>query len=428
MTGRTVHVIGAGLAGLSAAVRLTEAGIKTIVHEATNSAGGRCRSFFDQALDTEIDNGNHLLLSGNHVALDYLRRIGSLDLLSGPKSAIFDFADLRTGERWRLRPNAGRAPWWLFDRSRRAPGTSFSEYFAPFGVLWAGPSATIESAMRCEGTLYERLWRPLLIAGLNTEPKEGSATLAAALLRDTLGAGGKACRPLIATRGLARTFVDPAVAFIAANNGVLRFGQRLRCIRFQETRAFLLEFETDSLPLGRDDAVVMAVPPWTAQSLLPDLAAPDDFRAIVNAHFRVQPPPDYPAILGVVSGLTQWLFAFPDRLSVTISAADHLLESPRDALAAKIWTEVAALTGLGPTPPPCRIVKEKRATFAATPAQNAKRPLSRTRWANVVLAGDWVQTGLPATIEGAVRSGYEAAALAGNASGGTETAAEAALP
>jgi len=97
---------------------------------------------------------------------------------------------------------------------------------------------------------------------------------------------------------------------------------------------------------------------------------------------------------------------------VTISAGDELIDRPREELASEIWREVAALTGLPPELPPARVVKEKRATFAATPGQNAKRPLARTRWANLALAGDWVRTGLPATIEGAARSGDAAASLA----------------
>jgi hypothetical protein len=114
-----------------------------------------------------------------------------------------------------------------------------------------------------------------------------------------------------------------------------------------------------------------------------------------------------------VNGQIEWLFAFPDRLSITISNANRLIDRPRDELAAEMWREAAILTGLPADLPPWQIVKEKRATFAATPAQDAKRPDSRTRWANVVLAGDWVQTGLPATIEGAVRSGYKAASIVG---------------
>jgi hydroxysqualene dehydroxylase len=409
---RTVHVVGAGVAGLSAAVRLVEAGLEVTVHEAAQVAGGRCRSYSDQALGLVIDNGNHLLLSGNHAALDYLDRIGSLDSLSGPDAAIFDFADLKTGERWRLSLNEGRVPWWLLDRKRRAPGTSLREYFAPLAMLLRASAAdTVAQAMNCAGPLYERLWRPLLLAGLNTDPLEGSAALASGLMRETLGAGGRACHPLIASRGLSRTFIDPAIAYIVARNGAVRFGDRLREIRFAEGRAVALEFENRSVTLAADAAVVIAAPALTARELLPGLETPDEFRAIVNAHFRLEPPPGQPAILGIVNGMSEWLFAYPDRLSVTISNADRLIDRPREELAAWIWREAAALSGLPAELPPWRIVKEKRATFASTPAQNAKRPPSQTQWENVALAGDWIQTGLPGTIEGAVRSGYKAASI-----------------
>ena len=119
---------------------------------------------------------------------------------------------------------------------------------------------------------------------------------------------------------------------------------------------------------------MIAVPPLAARELLPGLETPDEFRAIVNAHFRVEPPRGQPAILGVVNGFIEWLFAYPDRLSVTISNADRLIDRPRDELAAWIWREAAALSSLPAELPPWRIVKEKRATFAATPA--AKRQAS----------------------------------------------------
>jgi squalene-associated FAD-dependent desaturase len=411
MSSPTAHIVGAGIAGLSAAVRLIEGGHGVVIYEAARAAGGRCRSYHDQALDLVIDNGNHLLLSGNRTALDYLGRIGALASLQGPDAAAFDFADLASGERWRLRPNAGRVPWWLFASTRRVPQTAPWEYLSPLGMLRAPASASVGELMSCAGTLYERLWRPILLAGLNTDPREGSATLAAAILRETLGAGGEACRPLIASRGLSKSYVDPALAFLAARNVAVRFGARLRRIGFERGRAAELDFGTRRMKFARDDILVLAVPPWVAQELLPGLDAPDAFRAIVNAHFRTTPPPTQPMIIGAVNGLTEWLFAYPDRLSVTISCADRLLERPREELASEIWREVAALTKLPPQLPLWQIVKEKRATFAATPTQDSKRPSARTRWNNVVLAGDWTQTGLPATIEGAVRSGYLAASL-----------------
>ncbi len=173
----------------------------------------------------------------------------------------------------------------------------------------------------------------------------------------------------------------------------------------------MLDFDRTQQELSADNSVILSVPPWIAKDLLPGLATPDQFRGILNVHFHVNPPRGQPAILGVVNAEIEWLFAFPDRLSVTISNADRLIDRPRDELAAEVWREAAALTGLAHDLPPWQIVKEKRATFAATPAQDAKRPHSRTRWANVLLAGDWIQTGLPATIEGAVRSGYKAASI-----------------
>src|SRR5262249_62358495 len=130
------------------------------------------------------------------------------------------------------------------------------------------------------------------------------------------------------------------------------------------------------------------------------------------AHFRLAPPAGLPPIIGIVNGTIEWLFSFPDRLSVTISAADRLLELPRETLAQKIWEEIAIVAGLPKAMPPGPIVRGRRATFAATPGEDAKRPAAQTRWRNLFLAGDWTQTGLPATIEGAVRSGHRAAALA----------------
>ena len=92
----TTHIIGAGLAGLSAAVRLASQGSKVMVHEATAFAGGRCRSYHDASVGMTIDNGNHLLLSGNHAAMDFLDDVGGRDKLIGPAHAEFHFADLKS--------------------------------------------------------------------------------------------------------------------------------------------------------------------------------------------------------------------------------------------------------------------------------------------------------------------------------------------
>ncbi len=412
-----VHVIGAGLAGLSAAIRLTLAGKTVAVHEAAGQAGGRCRSYHDPALDMEIDNGNHLLLSANHAALDFLRIVGAADKLTGPPHADFPFVDLASGERWTLRIGDGRIPWWIFDAKRRVPGTTARDYLA-FGSLLRPPrDAAVGDVIACSGTLYDRLLGPLLLAALNTAPPEGSAALAARLLWETIAAGGQACRPLIARDGLGPTFVAPALAWLASHGVNVGFGRRLRAMEIAAGNVTALDFGEDKLRLGVDDRVVLAVPPVVAAALMPGLDAPDEFRAIVNAHFRIAPPPGTPPITGVIGATVEWIFAFADRLSVTISGADRLVDTPREALAKTIWGEVAAVVRMGdaraPAPmPPWQIVRERRATFAALPAQERKRPEAATGYANLWLAGDWTATGLPATIEGAIRSGERAAALA----------------
>jgi hydroxysqualene dehydroxylase len=407
----TVHIIGAGISGLSAAVRLANANFNVRVHEATQQAGGRCRSYFDTATNLTIDNGNHLLLSGNHEALAYARSIGTEAGLVGPKRAQFAFVDLRSGKRWQIDLGDGRLPFWLFDKSRRVPDTSFRDYLGLAPLIWAAPRELVGHAIRCEGMLYERLVHPLLLAALNVHPPDGSAGLAGAVVRETLLLGGQACRPLIAREGLSAVLVEPAVKLLQDKGAVVQFGHELRELRMSAGRIGELNFGTDTIAIGPGDAVILAVPPRAAATLVSGLSAPVKFCAIVNAHFRFDPPKDAAPILGVVGGLIEWLFAFPQRLSVTISGADRLVDTPREELARAIWQDICKVTGIEAELPPWQIVRERRATFQATPEQNALRPGPVTGWKNLFLAGDWTDTGLPATIEGSVRSGNRAADL-----------------
>jgi hypothetical protein len=212
--------------------------------------------------------------------------------------------------------------------------------------------------------------------------------------------------------GLSGALVDPALERLSARGREVRFGKRLRSVELDAERALALDFGSERIELGSTDRVILAVPAAVAGALLPDLQVPTEFRAIVNAHYRVDPPRGLPPLLAVLSGQVEWLFAFEGRLSVTISGADRLMDTDREALARALWVEIAQLTGLPQDLPAWQIVKERRATFAALPAQERLRPPAQTRWRNLLLAGDWTQTGLPATIEGAIRSGNRAAALA----------------
>ena len=404
-----VHVIGAGMAGLAAALALADAGNAVSLYEAGPAAGGRCRSYIDKELGCRIDNGNHLWLSGNRAIDGFLRRIGAQGTLAGPPRAMFPFYDLATGRHWTVRPNAGRLPWWVLVPSRGVPGARLREYAGLLALLRAGPDATVAEIMP-PGALNDRLIEPLVIAALNTAPATGSAALMAAVMRETLMRGGAACIPAFPRDGLSVTFVDPALAALRTAGAELQFGRRITALTSDGGRVTAIGTTDGPLPIGPQDRVVLAVPAPVAQTLLPGLSAPEAFESIVNLHYRHAMAPSPAGFVGLLGATAEWAFVKPGVVSVTISAANRLVDRSASDLAATVWPEVSAALGIAQPMPAWRVVKEKRATFAATPGENRRRPGVHVGLANLALAGDWTDTGLPATIEGAIRSGQTAAA------------------
>lgn len=409
-----VHVVGAGLAGLSAAVRLAGRGVAVTLYEAAPQAGGRCRSFRDGLIEREIDNGNHLVLRGNRELMAYVAAIGAAAALRELRPARFAFLDLASGAGWRLEP--GGRPWWALEPGRLPPGIGAAGLAADLlRLAFASADATVGGRLDRAGPRFERLWAPLTVAALNTEAGIASARALWAVVRETLLKGEAASRPLLAPHGLTAAFVAPALATLRARGAELRLGARLRAIETAAGRVVRLGFAGGDVDLDADDRTVLAVPPAPAQALLPGLPAPAAYSAILNAHFVLPPGQGLPAetpFLGLLGGTAEWLFQRADVLSVTVSAANRFAGRPEAELAALIWRDAARALGLdGDRVPPARLIVEKRATPAQVPAWERERPGPMTGHANLVLAGDWTRTGVPATLEGAVRSGHRAAEI-----------------
>ncbi len=418
---RKVHIVGAGMAGLACAVRCIELGLEVSISEGAPQAGGRCRSFDDATMGTVIDNGNHLILGANPAIFTHLRSIGAEGALTPLDPARFPFMDMASGKRWTVRPGMGRLPWWLLVPGRSVPGASLADYAAVLRLLRAPTSARLADYVNTSSAMYARFWEPFALGVMNTEAPAASAHLIGRVLRETLLKGGAASRPYFAEAGLGPALVEPAVAFLKAKGASVAFSRRLRALEMSGDRVSRLAFADQDVEVADDETVVLAVPSWEAGSLIPGLIVPTETRPIVNGHFRIEGDfelPDAAPFVGVIGGTAHWLFRRGPIVSATVSAAVELAEKSADDIAALIWRDIAGAIGRPSAPLPVhRIIKERRATIAQTPAEDARRPPAATRWRNLRLAGDWTQTGLPATIEGAVRSGHLAAEMAANSAG-----------
>jgi squalene-associated FAD-dependent desaturase len=408
-------VIGAGWAGLAAAVELTAAGHQVEVFEASRVPGGRARA---ARIDGHtVDNGQHILIGAYTETLRLMRVVGAdPDALLRRTPLRFEFpgeflmsaprlpAPLHTafalllaqGLDWREKWAAIRLMQGLqASRFRVEPDISVSE--------WLERNKTPPRQRRF-------LWEPLCIAALNTPADRASAQVLANVLRDSLAGSRSASDMLLPQVNLSALFPEPATQFVSRCGGTMHLGRRVNSIR-RENDAWLID---DAGPFTQ---VVIAVAPYHLANLVPSLApqaAHFEWEPIVTSYFTYPDTVRLPqAMLGVDAGLAQWLF---DRgqlcgqhglIAAVISARGRHLDLSTQQLERGIHTEIAGLVAGLPAPLAVQTITEKRATFACVP--NLHRPRSASGLPGLWLAGDYVAGDYPATIEGAVRSGVAAA-------------------
>lgn len=413
MTG-TIHVIGGGLAGLSCAVSCVAAGRKVVLYEATKTAGGRCRSFFDPTLQTVVDNGSHAVLGANPAVFEFLELLGARqELVSINPAGVIPFVDIASHQSWALNPGTTKFPWWVFDSRRRAPETSASQYLRGLGLLFAGKDKVVTDVLRATGQTYARFWEPLVTAVMNTDPADASATLFGQALRQTLSATTGGFQTYVPRTNLAATFVEPALRFLGRHSADIRYEAAVKSVS-GGTTAEAINLRNGTLTVNEDDTVILAVPCWSPLTLpFLDRAFTPKPSPIVNVHYKAETPLTLPAMTGVVGGSAQWVFVRDGVISVTVSAATDLAHLRKSEIARIIWADVKKALGRSETaPPPYRVIIERRATPLqdCTFAQSRSGP--QTYLKNVFLAGDWLNTGLPCTLESAVISGKTAANIA----------------
>lgn len=410
-----IAVIGAGYAGLAAAVELAAAGARVDVFEASRTLGGRARAVRIDGFD--VDNGQHILVGAYTETLRLMRAVGAdPDRLLRRTPLRFEFPGQFLMSAPRL-----PAPLHTAFALLLAKGLDWPEKRAAIRLMRdlqaarfrVEPDVTVTAWLDRNGIPPRQrrfLWEPLCIAALNTPAERASAQIMANVLRDSLAGPRSASDMLLPQVDLSELFPLPAARFVGQHGGTVHFGHRIESLR-REGDAWMLD---DAGPFWQ---VILAVAPYHLGSLVPELAervSNFDWEPIVTSYFRYPPAVRLPqSMLGVDAGLAQWLF---DRgalcgqnglIAAVISAQGRHLDLPTPELEARIHDEIAALVPHLPAALTIQTITEKRATFACVPG--LQRPASETGLPGLWLAGDYVAGDYPATLEGAVRSGVAAA-------------------
>ena len=411
-----LHIIGGGLSGLSCAVKSVKGKNSCIIYEASPQAGGRCRSYQDPDMRCLIDNGNHILLGANLKTLNYLCDIGARELVTEIDPATFPFMDINNNSYWTVEPSSPYLPTWMLNPKKRILNATLFHYLEALKLAFSKEKNTVGQIMNRGSPLYDTLWDPMCKAILNTDADEASARMLWKVIKNTLFKGEKACRPIVFNEGLSATLITPALKYIKDHQSEVRYKTRIKELKFKKNKVVALSSSDTNFNVNNNDAVVLAVPPEVCSNLWPKLNTEFKTLPIVNVHFRLSKAIQLPGgrpFLGLIGSHSQWIFSRKNILSVTISAAKVHVDMPNWELADLIWAEVKAVCEVQEKKlPPWRVIKERRATIAQTPPNIKARPQPQTVINNLFIAGDWTNTGLPATIEGSVTSGNVAANLA----------------
>jgi squalene-associated FAD-dependent desaturase len=406
-----VAVVGAGYAGMAAAVTLAERGVAVTAFESGPVPGGRARRVVSQG--NELDNGQHILVGAYSELFRLMRAVGV------PSDAVLRLPlELRYPRRFHFRAQRFAAPFGLLAGLLFATGASPAERFGAIRFM----NAMRRSAFRLErdlpveellkqhgqtGALAHYLWRPLCISALNTPPALASAQKFLTVLRDALFGDAGSSDLLLPRVDLSRLFPEPAAEFVRARGGEIRYGSPVRSL--SELKP---QFER----------IIVAVGPHQLKSLVPALGQDYAYQPIYTCYLQYpeQVKLDFP-MLGLADGLVQWVFdrgallGERGRLACVISAQGDHQQMTLEELAATCHRELSqAIPGL-PAPLWSRVIAEKRATIACTPG--LKKISIETSIPGVYLAGDYTDPDYPPTLEAAVRSGIRAANLAMSSSG-----------
>ncbi len=444
---KRVVIIGGGFAGLAAGVRLSERGYEVLLLERRNHLGGRAYSFIDSKTGDVVDNGQHLFMGCYRHTIDFLRTIGRLDRLKFQERPRVDFLDREGFASFDCPPLP--APLNALAGLLRMKGIGIGDKLRTFNVGRAikrngklSPGAlTVDQWLDQLGQstrIKQRFWQPMVVATLNQSPDIASARMLKVVLQEAFGGDSKSARIGISRVGLSDLYTDGASDFITSRGGEVQTGAQVRTLVIEQGVVLAVELKDGQRVEG--DYFISAVPPEALFAVLPDELKDKEFAQlealgsspIVSINLWFDRPIIDRKFVGLLGTRSQWIFnkdlilnarpagmpALPEspgkqsnQVAVIISAARDFVDWTKNDLVDMAISELHELLPASRSAALLHsvIVKEREATLSHSVESDSLRPGPRTSIANLILAGDWTDTGLPATIESAVLSGDIAA-------------------
>jgi squalene-associated FAD-dependent desaturase len=434
---KRVVIIGGGFAGLAAGVRLSERGYEVLLLERRNHLGGRAYSFIDSKTGDVVDNGQHLFMGCYRHTIDFLRTIGRLDRLKFQERPRVDFLDREGFASFDCPPLP--PPLNVLAGLLRMKGIGIGDKLRTFNVGRAiksngklSPGAlTVDQWLDGLGQsarIKKRFWQPMVVATLNQSPAIASARMLKVVLQEAFGGDSKSARIGISRVGLSDLYTDGACDFIKSRGGDVQTGAQVRTLVIERGVVVAVELKDGQRIAG--DYFISAVPPEALFAILPDELKTNEFARlealgsspIVSINLWFDRPIIDREFVGLLGTRSQWIFnkdlilkpgKQQSQVAVIISAARDFVDWTRNDLVEMAISDLHELLPASRSAALLHsvIVKEREATLSHTVESDSLRPGPRTSIPNLILAGDWTDTGLPATIESAVMSGDLAAAI-----------------
>jgi squalene-associated FAD-dependent desaturase len=424
---KKIVVIGGGLAGLSAASFLSNSGFKIELLEASPKLGGRAYSFVDNENNAVIDNGQHILMGCYYETLNFFKLIGSEENLSKQSHLSVNFIKQHF-ELYPLLASGSFYPFNLLSAVLNYSAISFYEkvmFIKFFSKIYLYSEKDLKKLTVFEWLLKEKqtdnliksFWEILAVSALNTDIKKASAYLFASVLKKIFFRGNAASTIILPSLGLSETYCDDALSFISRNNGNISLSESVIKLSYQDS--VIKEIKTSKRVITDFDYVISALPLYALKKVIDENNFLSDFEleysSILTIHLFLKENRFTNTFYGLIDSPVQWVFNKGTHLTVVISNADKFMDVSQEEIMELVVNELKKYILLERRElSTYKIIKEKRAAFIPSNEILDKRPSVYTPFKNMFLAGDWTDTGLPATIESAVKSGRLAAETVSN--------------